>query len=134
MNILKGCHRRAIRLHVVLDLNHPALKGCPILETDLAVKDIPVPTLAPILIGLGHHPRFHPHQNGTLSSTHLGSLGRHYLGPQGLQVHLRLKGGKWLHLVRGGAEKPFLISTLVENVPLFLQHSRALSCTHHLVK
>ena len=97
MNLLRGCHRHAIRLHVVLDLDRPAPKGCPILGTDLAEKNAPVPTLAPILIGLGHHRRCPPLQNGTLSSTHLGSLGRRCLGPQGLQVHLRPQGVEWLH-------------------------------------
>ena len=94
MNNPRGCHRHAIRLHVVLDLDHPVPKGCPSLKTVLAEKDVPVPTLVPILIDLDHHRRSLPHQDGTLFLTHLVSLGRHYLGPQGLQVHLRPQGAE----------------------------------------
>ena len=94
MNPQRGCHRHAIRPHVVLDLDHPTPKGCPSLKTALAEKDVPVPTLAQILIDLDHHRRSLPHQNGTLSSTHLEFLERRYPGPRGLQMHLRPQGAE----------------------------------------
>jgi len=97
MNAPRGCHRRAIRLHVVLDSDHPVPKGCPSLVTALAEKNVLVPARAPILIDLDHHHRSRPHQNGTLSLTHLESLGRRYLVLQGLQVHLYPQGAEWLH-------------------------------------
>lgn len=94
MNPPRGCHHHTIRLHVVLDLDHPAPKGCPNLKAALAEKDVPLPTLAPVPIDLDHHRHSLPHQNGTLYSTHLESLGRRYLGPQGLQVHLCPEGAE----------------------------------------
>ena len=112
MNLLRGCHHPAIRLRAVLDLDRLVPKGYPSLETVPVEKN--TPTLSPFLMGLGHPRRSRPHQNGTLSSTHLGSLGQRYLLPQGLRVRPRPPGAEWFPLDSTvEAERTFLISTLV---------------------
>ena len=131
---LKGCHHRAIHLREVLDLDHPAPKGCLSLETILVEKN--VPGLAPFLIGLDRRRRSRLHRNEILSSTRLALLERRCRPLRGLRVRPHPRGAELLDCA-GQTDEAFLISTLVHsglrsfNPFCTLKHC---SCTHHLVK